>query len=53
MPQFENMKNTSDFPPWTWYLILFLPLTFVVLVAYYVWINKYKSKDQKDVAAMG
>jgi hypothetical protein len=50
VPEFETMKAVSGFPEWSWYLVLFLPLTAVVLAAYFLWTNYYKSKDQKALA---
>lgn len=43
VPHFGDSEKTQAFPKWTWYLILFLPLTVVVLVAYFMWVNCYKT----------
>jgi hypothetical protein len=52
VPEFENMKMVSGLQEWSWYLVLFLPLTAVVLGTYFLWTNYYKSKDQKTLAHM-
>ncbi len=49
MPVFDSMKNTTRFERWAWYPLLFVPLTVVVLAAYFAWITYYKSESQREV----
>ncbi|KAM7187720.1 hypothetical protein V8F20_010857 [Naviculisporaceae sp. PSN 640] len=52
VPQFESIKaqGPGSYPAWTWYLILFLPLTLVVLVCYGLWIWCHKPKGLQDLS---
>ncbi len=52
VPEFDSMKYVRGLPEWSWYLVLFLPLTALVLLAYFLWTNYYESKDQKELKYM-
>ncbi|KAH0443077.1 hypothetical protein CcaCcLH18_01190 [Colletotrichum camelliae] len=42
VPQFKGIEEIQSVPIWSWYLIIFLPLTAVVLGSYFVWINCFR-----------
>ncbi|KAK0717787.1 hypothetical protein B0T26DRAFT_751809 [Lasiosphaeria miniovina] len=52
VPQLSGLGTTGNFPSWSWYLILFLPLTALVLLAYFLWVNSkyFRPKEFNDPA---
>ncbi|KAK4180447.1 hypothetical protein QBC36DRAFT_307221 [Triangularia setosa] len=52
VPQLKVLEDIGDFASWLWYLILFLPLTAIVLGAYGFWVKFYHPKDLADYKGM-
>jgi len=42
VPEFESMKSIETIPEWSWYLILTLPLTTIVLGVYFFYVYMFR-----------
>ncbi|KAM7214969.1 hypothetical protein V8F06_009646 [Rhypophila decipiens] len=53
VPQLESLKSVGPgaLPAWAWYLVLFVPLTIVVLGIYWAWIQFHKPTGLQDLGS--
>jgi hypothetical protein len=52
VPEFESMKNIQAIPEWSWYLVLSLPLTAVVLGIYVAYVYVIAPEKNSSVPSV-